>query len=164
MDYKLPDKSKNETYPLTWFYATNLHVARALSSEQSYAPYQFDPRTNIITAATVLRYYPVGDDKNLNGLGQVGAGPTYANPNASQPTLIKNAKLLYMGEDFLKSKPADFFPQYFSADLEEFIDFAVFEVTFENAAEAKSTTQDYFNEKQKFGFRRQSYLTQRTTN
>lgn len=161
LDYKLP--SKNETYPLTWFYATNLHVIRALSSKQSYDPYKYNPKTNIITSALQLRYYPIGEGEYNNALGKVGSGASLANSNASAVSTVTTAKLLYTAKDFLKSKPYDFFPNTFKPDLEEFADFAVFEVTFADAQEAKRTTQDYYNESVKFKFRNESYLTKPPT-
>ncbi|MDQ0513876.1 hypothetical protein J2Z62_000314 [Mycoplasmoides fastidiosum] len=162
LDYQIPTDSSK--YPTVWYYATNLHVIRALSSKSSYAPYQYDPKTNIITKETKLRFYPVGSigggGQMFNeALGMENKGPSYANPNSSKEVSV-DAKILFTGRDFLKSKPHDFFPDKFDPSLEEFADFAVFEATFKDEAEAKWATQDYVAEPHKFSFLKQSYLSQ----
>ncbi|WP_391592003.1 hypothetical protein MCAV_01630 [[Mycoplasma] cavipharyngis] len=155
LDYQIPE---NNQYPTKWFYATNLHVIRALSSKDSYGQYKYDPKTNVITKNVRLRYYPVGSDQYDNALGK--SGSTLANVDAGQMVVLKSAKLLYTGMDFLKTKPADFFPNYFEKDLEEYIDFAVFEAEFADQEDAKNATQNYYYEKEKFAFRKSSYLTE----
>ncbi|WP_337898274.1 Ig-specific serine endopeptidase MIP [Mesomycoplasma ovipneumoniae] len=59
-----------------------------------------------------------------------------------------NVRTIVIGTNALKSSPKDFSSQKVYQNIEEVLDFAVVEVNFDNEAQAKKMTQDYYNEAQ----------------
>ncbi|WP_341491778.1 Ig-specific serine endopeptidase MIP [Mesomycoplasma ovipneumoniae] len=55
-----------------------------------------------------------------------------------------NVRTIVIGTNALKSSPKDFSSQKVYQNIEEVLDFAVVEVNFDNEAQAKKMTQDYF--------------------
>lgn len=76
-----------------------------------------------------------------------------------------NVRTIVMGTNALKSSPKDFSDQERYKNVEEVLDFAVIEVNFDNEAQARKITEDYYNEtknqsnsKIKFSIRPENFL------
>lgn len=155
LDYQ---KTDDKTYPLVWYFATNAHVARNLYNNQSYGNYGTRAdATNLETIETKL----ISFQKNLDGNFKEPHWTDNGRSDVFEANIAKNkAKVLYIGDDFLKTKPYDFFPNKYGSDDEEVADFAVIEITFDNEEQAKKTTHNYANwsDDQKWKFRKMSYL------
>ncbi|CAT05038.1 Membrane-associated lipoprotein precursor [Mesomycoplasma conjunctivae] len=63
-----------------------------------------------------------------------------------KPTKQLNVRTIVIGTDTLKSSPKDFSKQENFKDFQEVLDYAIIEVTFDNEADAKAITQDYYND------------------
>lgn len=74
--------------------------------------------------------------------GQSSDGKQYLKSNS--PKSPMNVRTIVTGTDFFKSSPKDFGKNDFYKDVEEVLDFAIFEVTFDNESDAKKITEDYY--------------------
>lgn len=151
LDYKIPEK--NELYPKTWFIATNAHVIQNLKVENdTITPERYYPdiKNNYLNTK-LLRMINL-DNYNLNedlkdNLYLDNGYYKYVDifPKSSDGKM--NLKTVFIGNDFLKTKPSMFSKGGRWQNTEEYIDFAVMEVTFETEEQAKRITNDYFNNK-----------------
>ncbi|VEU68512.1 Membrane-associated lipoprotein precursor [Mycoplasmopsis pulmonis] len=147
LDYQL---TEDGSYPLTWYFATNAHVATYFSSRD------FPESTKYFRGETEEVYLRRWDLKKTGTNIQ-----KIENDDKPENTLTvprKNVKLVFMGNDYLTTKPNDYFRDL--ASYEEIIDFAVFEIKFQNEAEARKFTSDYalWEEKDKNNFIKDSLL------
>ncbi|WP_434336665.1 MIP family Ig-specific serine endopeptidase [Mesomycoplasma conjunctivae] len=82
---------------------------------------------------------------NIYNNGQDKNGEILIN---QKPTKELNVRTIVIGTNVLKSKPSDFSRQKVYQNLEEIFDFAIIELTFDNEADAKKITYDYFRDRQ----------------
>ncbi|UUD37379.1 MIP family Ig-specific serine endopeptidase [Mycoplasmoides fastidiosum] len=172
LDYKL---TNDGSYPIVWYLATNVHVAKNLYNDKSYGKYKQASEHNKLKTQhfrmtrffgyqknnNIPDYSGADNDENFSRPPKViGYNTTPTESNSSVGFDLDHVKLLYMADDFLKTRPHDFSPDIFQESDEEFLDFAVLEVTFKNADDAKFYTNDYANwgDKQ-WKFRANSYIT-----
>ena len=153
LDYQL---SEDGSYPTTWYIATNAHVIQNLKSpndvlyseryESELEPYQNTLNLDMLTIKDPkldTQYHDTSDYKNYL--------------RAFIPAA--NVRTVFVGNDFLTTKPSDFSSQGRWASSEEYIDFAVLEVKFSTPEEAKSMTQNYVEETDRhFKYRQNSLL------
>ncbi|WNM15430.1 Ig-specific serine endopeptidase MIP [Mesomycoplasma ovipneumoniae] len=62
-----------------------------------------------------------------------------------KPTQSMNVRTILMGSDVFKFKPSDFSDQQNLQNVDEFLDFAIIEINFNNEAEAKQITEEFYN-------------------
>ncbi|AJR12116.1 hypothetical protein MDIS_01420 [Mesomycoplasma dispar] len=113
------EKTKDGKYPTKWYFGTNLHVADNL---------MFDKTQNVII--TKLDSETDLDKK----FSTVNNDSSFQRFYFKKPAILRNfISKIFLGSDFLKSKPSDFLEEK-QAKLyeksEEFIDFAVLELDF----------------------------------
>ncbi|WP_322961863.1 DUF31 family protein [Mycoplasmopsis cynos] len=145
LDYVKPESGK---YPTKWYYGTNLHVADAFTTKTTdWGIEVLSKKINILTKLKVNQL----DDRYIHK-GFQGQ---------------KGIKKIFTGDNYLKTKPSDFLADEQKtkyANNEEFIDFAVLEIDFEDLglseAEIKEVTNDYANldQSKKVKFISNSYL------
>lgn len=157
LDYKL---SENNSYPLTWYFATNAHVAYNLLIHNDYNGYNsyYSQHESLRTKELRLRkvnnpivgskYYG-NSQQNKSNYEQVIvplARLDYSSGSA-QYVYDENplVKTVFIATDFLKSDPSDYNKDPRWVSKKETADFAVIEVTFENEQDAKSITNNYAN-------------------
>lgn len=127
-------KSENEEYPLTWFMATNLHVAAFLKNKNDYS----DVR-RIETFKEETLEFNIYIDSLIND-------------NDETNELVSNSlsilpKTIFLATNFLDSRPNSVFEnpeQSNPYDLEEMKDFAVLEIKFDNQEQAKKLTKNIY--------------------
>lgn len=155
LDYK---KTEDGSYPLTWYFSTNVHVAKNLFSNQNYGDYaKASKYNNLITEKFILYKYATAGIKSSYG-NKIGEYIDHNSPWWIDIDIPK-AKLLYMANDYLITKPADFQAKDFDANAEEVLDFAVIEITFNTEKDARITTHDYAEKNdQQLKFRSSSYI------
>ena len=153
LDYQL---SEDGSYPTTWYIATNAHVIQNLKSpndvlyseryESELEPYQNTLNLDMLTIKDPqldTQYHDTSDYQNYL--------------RAFIPAA--NVRTVFVGNDFLTTKPSDFSSQGRWVSSEEYIDFAVLEVKFATPEEAKLMTQNYVEETDRhFKYRQNSLL------
>lgn len=148
LDFKLP--SKNETYPKTWYIATNSHVIQNLKvNNDTISPERYNGPDNDYYDTQFVRLVGLKDqtlDKKLVETDQFNNDKTTYNYARIYPNDGANLKTIFIGNDFLKTTPSMFSRSGMWSDVEEYIDFAVMEVTFSSEEEAKKMTNDYYND------------------
>lgn len=163
LDYKLPDE--NETYPKTWYIATNTHVIQNLKvkndtiSPERYYPREKDKNLNTKLLKMInLDQYKINEDLKDNLFldnGYYKYADIYPESNNGQV----NLKTVFIGNDFLKTTPSSYSKGLKWKDTEEYIDFSVMEVTFQSEQEAKKMTNDYYNNKEiHFKYKKESLV------
>ncbi|MCF1355175.1 hypothetical protein LH651_02760 [Mycoplasma hominis] len=118
MDYQQRSDGK---YPTKWYFATNLHVADAL--KQLTTSFTLLKLMDSAKIRTTLRLANL--DENTYRFSFTGKDST---------NVSKGIKTVYTARDFLNSKPSDYLIKSQKEkykDVEEYADFAVFEVDFE---------------------------------
>ena len=173
LDYKL---TEDNSYPLTWYFGTNAHVIDDLrvDNEPIYKEKfaTWDPVNKKYRAENTRRmfiheiYNPQAAteycDSNRGGWDFEMielSDPKLENENweKQEGYFLKNppVKTIFQGFDFLTTSPSQFSALNPWRDKEEYADFGVFEITFENEAQAKNATNDYANwkEEDKFKYR-----------
>ncbi|WP_033159735.1 MIP family Ig-specific serine endopeptidase [Mycoplasmoides alvi] len=158
LDYKL---TEDGSYPTTWYLATNAHVIQNLKiPNDQITPDRYDGDnyydTELVSIETVNN-----PQVNVN----------YGNSTDQQSNFIhvevpaNKCKTIFIGNDYLTTSPRMFSTSPKWSDTEEYIDFAVMEVTFASPEEAKKITQDYVNDSQRhFKYRQESILKNNTLN
>lgn len=159
LDFKLPEE--NENYPKTWYIATNSHVAQNLKvANDVISPERHNPEDDFYNTKELLLFGLNKFDKNVN------LSDTYDSSQFNK-AIIKpkndqgqmNLKTVFIGNDFLKTSPSMFSSSPRWKDSEEYIDFAVIEVTFSSEDEAKKMTHDYYNQKEThFKYKKESLI------
>ncbi|PAK21634.1 hypothetical protein CJJ23_00635 [Mycoplasmopsis agassizii] len=125
LDYKVDEFN---SYPRTWYFATNIHVAKHLHNPESYVQDTLDGAETSEVLMTIVKpqdWWSYKTGTSLNFLTLKGK---------SLP------KVVYLGLDYLNTSPKNWNNDFLA---EEAIDFAVFEVTFDNDEDAKNMTQLY---------------------
>ena len=173
LDYKL---TNNGSYPLTWYFGTNAHVLDDLKvADDKLYPEKFgqwseknkEYRCHNTTGVSLWR---LKDPK----VGEIDKEESNVSPDWGE-TLISfydrskenwdtgeiykgyyldktPIKIIFTGNDFLTTSPKDDSTNSYS-NREEYADFAVFELTFENEEQAKTATNNYANWKEEEKFK-----------
>ncbi|MGY6172111.1 MIP family Ig-specific serine endopeptidase [Candidatus Mycoplasma pogonae] len=157
-------KTFDGSYPLTWYFGTNAHIARHIANKNNYGIYGTEVteylKTNPGDALQKVKLFKISNysQKLINNVDSIAKKGVYSNDELEISDAINNVKVVYMGYDFLKSKPHDF-DSSLPANEEEVLDFAVLEITFANQEEAKKWTGEYATKiNSRFDFRRDSYI------
>lgn len=161
LDYKL---TNDNSYPLTWYFATNAHVIQNLRVKGDVmTPERYD-EGGFNTSSLIIRgikdpqtnkeYSNSEDDKE--SFFSIFVNPKY-DENKKTTT---NLKTIFIGNDYLKTSPKMFSNHSSWTEFEEYIDFAVLEVTFDNENDAKQATHEYanFDKKDQFKYKNESLL------
>lgn len=168
LDYKLAENGK---YPTTWYFGTNAHVIDDLKvADDTLYPEKFGKysqklkkyrttNTEAISFTSLIDPKPGKYNESIDGSQW---RKTYIHFYDENKTIDEEGyylsktpvKTVFSGNDFLKTSPSEFSTNSFS-DREEYADFAVMEVKFENEEQAKLVTNNYANwaEDQKFKYR-----------
>lgn len=176
IDYKL---TEDGSYPLTWYFITNAHVANALQvahdkgdgvygrDEDVFDTYNrqyntdrlaffklksnVDEKTVIPFAQNKDVFYDTLDIKVRDKSGTPNNNQNYNSNNAislgdNNATIQDNlnARTIVIGTNPFKSKIGDFTNQDLWKDKEEFMDFAIVEITFDNEEQAKTITEEWY--------------------
>lgn len=173
LDYKL---TEDKSYPLTWFFGTNAHVIDDLRVDgepiykEKFATW--DPKQQKYRAVNTrrLNLWRLLDpqaqteyrDSNRGGWDSVAINlidPSLEDDwwNKKEGFYLKEppVKTIFQGFDFLSTSPSQFSALNPWKDKEEYADFGVFEVNFENETQARLATNNYadWSEKDKFKYR-----------
>lgn len=182
LDYKL---TSDNSYPLTWYFGTNAHVLDDLKiPNDKFYPEKFgrwnekknlyrDQNTKAISLwkltnprkdfnykdsysnsewkETRINFF---DKTKEDKTGKLSQGYYYENDLSKIPV-----KSIFTGNDFLTTSPEEDSINNFPAK-EDYADFAVFELTFENENQAKEATNDYANwkEEDKFKYHKEDLI------
>lgn len=158
LDYKLPND--NSSYPLTWYFATNVHVIQNLRVKNDViTPNRYENIPNSIYNTTEVTFTTLKDystNKNLSNFSNYVY--TSIIPKVDNNG-ISNVRTVMVGNDFLKTSPSQFSKLEKYQNNEEYADFAVMEVTFDNEEQAKTVTNNYANDKEnQFRYKKESLL------
>ncbi|MBR3832256.1 MAG: DUF31 family protein [Mycoplasmataceae bacterium] len=154
LDYKL---TEDNTYPTTWYFATNSHVIHNLKvKNDTITPDRYEIENEAFHNTKEVCLETV---KNP----QIGKefGTSLKNPNNFIRKFVPadKVKTIFIGNDFLTTSPKNFTNNSKWQDMEEYIDFAVMEVTFSSPEEAKEITQDYVSDTSRhFKYKKESLL------
>ena len=154
LDYKLSD---DNSYPKTWYIATNSHVIQNLKvPNDTITPDRYEvenekwANTEQIIIETV-KNPKIGQDFGTNTKNHWNFIQAKVKP--------ENAKTIFIGNDYLTTSPKMFSTDPRWNNGEEYIDFAVMEITFDSSEIAKEITQDYVNDKSRhFKYKKESLL------
>lgn len=174
LDYKL---TNDNSYPITWYFGTNAHVLDDLKVKndklypEKFGEWNDDKNIfrTINTEAISLWYLnnPIKDKVYKDNYSNIDWSETRINFYNSTPPpgeIINGAfwkgyylenppiKTIFVGNDFLKTSPKDSAINSYSLK-EEYADFGVFELTFQNEEQARKTTNDYANWDEEFKFK-----------
>ena len=154
LDYKL---TEDNTYPTTWYFATNSHVIHNLKvKNDTITPDRYEIENEPYYNTKEVYLETVKDP-------QIGKefGTSLKNPNnfIRKAVPADKVKTIFIGNDFLTTSPKNFTKDPKWQDMEEYIDFAVMEVTFSSPEEAKEITQDYVSDTSRhFKYKKESLL------
>ncbi|WP_371246746.1 MIP family Ig-specific serine endopeptidase [Mycoplasmopsis agassizii] len=179
LDYQ---KTTDGSYPLTWYIATNVHVAAALYNKNTYQ--EADPafeyyqrpnptwtrqvsltKWNLVDEANQATPYKSEikeDDYSLAKAYASGVVDREGVYQEGEQLLDGLPKIVYLGIDYLEDSPTNW-----NQNLkEELIDFAVLEVKFKNEEIAKEATSNYatWSDKDQANFLDKDYLTKTNEN
>lgn len=115
------EKRTDNKYPTKWYFGTNLHVADGLTDKT--VSLSFLKLMNTAREKTTFRLTNLDDNFH-----------TFTFTNSSEYIKDNGIKTIFSANDFLKTKPSDYLNKEQKdkyKDVEEFLDFAVFEVDFE---------------------------------
>lgn len=168
LDYQL---TNDTSYPTTWYFATNAHVANNLKVKNDYnnhSKYNYNQVNENTTEVVLVGAKDISQNSAPQLGGKVGDLYQYDTAGGSNVAKLKIktgtgndhssysdnpiVKTIFSGLDYLDSKPSDFNKSDSWKDIEEFIDFAVLEIKFSSETIAKTITNDYanWNEAEKF--------------
>lgn len=136
MDYQ---KRNDNKYPTKWYFGTNLHVAEALKSTTTV----FGINKIMPTVKTKTTLGLANADDNIYRFSLVSKDNQ---PNMDKP-ISNGIKTIYDGRDFLKLNPSDLLTSKLKNkyhNLQEFVDFAVFEIDFEKI-KLGSVTKNFYS-------------------
>ncbi len=155
LDYQIPDDSS--TYPTTFYIATNAHVIQNLKiPNDKISPERYEIENEPYYNTDELWIETVKEPKIGENFGNI-----IDNTNNFSRAQIPASKLktIFIGNDFLTTSPQDFTKNERWKNVEEYIDFAVMEVTFNSPDEAKLITHDYANHPERhFKYHQKSLL------
>ncbi|MBU4692278.1 hypothetical protein KQ875_01540 [Mycoplasma zalophi] len=129
LDYEIPKDGK---YPTKWFFATNSHVAKLMSSPtfQGFSLTRLEPNVGLNTKLKISGFEPLLKTFQFNG------------QNISQ-----HVTKVYDALDYLESSPSQFLTKELQAKyngVEEMADFAVIEVDFKTLVEDQTISQSIY--------------------
>lgn len=154
LDYKLTDDG---SYPLTWYFAMNAHAIQYLKvPNDTITPerYETNSQWNNTEYIEFVNLTDFSLNKNFDSTSYQQTKLKAIDENGNSI-----AKTIFIGNDFLKTSPSMFSNDSRWEHAEEYADFAVMEITFENEQQAKSITNDYFDNKDnQFKYLKQSFL------
>lgn len=154
LDYKL---TEDNTYPTTWYFATNSHVIHNLKvKNDTITPDRYEIENEPYYNTKEVYLETVKDPR----IGKE-FGTSLNNPDnfIRKAVPADKVKTIFIGNDFLTTSPKNFTKDPKWQDMEEYIDFAVMEVTFSSPEEAKEITQDYVSDKSRhFKYKKESLL------
>ncbi|MBD5423079.1 MAG: hypothetical protein HDR43_01115 [Mycoplasma sp.] len=140
LDYKLTDDG---SYPITWYIATNSHVIQNLKiPNDTISPERYEVELSNFSNTERLIMRRIKTE-----ILQFGQEVKHNDNNYWDRAYIPaaNLKTILIGNDILTTSPSSFTNDGKWQNSEEYIDFAVMEVTFNTTDEAKTFTQDYVN-------------------
>lgn len=142
LDFKL---TNDGSYPLTWYIASNSHVIQNLKvANDKVTPERYNIGDDFHNTQS-LQMAVLNDftkNKELETTSPFAHDGTF-NHARIEPNNGKNLKTVLIGNDYLKTTPSMFSQSGKWQGIEEYIDFAVMEVTFENETIAKKMTHNY---------------------
>lgn len=152
IDYQI--KSDN-SYPTTWYFLTNAHVADNLRLKddnkdpnkiygRDYASYNEKDTTNNTVDVSLTK---LKQDTPLKSKIPTTIGPDFKNYFDSVSVDVDKVKTIVIGTNPFNWSPKTFSNQKEYQDVEELLDFAVIEITFKNEQDARLITQNYFDDK-----------------
>lgn len=154
LDYKL---TEDNSYPTTWYFATNSHVIHNLKvKNDTITPDRYE-----------IENEPFHNTKEvcLETVKNPQIGKEFGTSRKNPENFIRKfvpadkVKTIFIGNDFLTTSPKNFTKDPKWQDMEEYIDFAVMEVTFSSPEEAKEITQDYVSDTSRhFKYKKESLL------
>ena len=154
LDYKL---TEDNTYPTTWYFATNSHVIHNLKvKNDTITPDRYEIENEPYYNTKEVYLETVKDPR----IGKE-FGTSLNNPDnfIRKAVPADKVKTIFIGNDFLTTSPKNFTKDPKWQDMEEYIDFAVMEVTFSSPEEAKEITQDYVADTSRhFKYKKESLL------
>lgn len=150
LDYKIEN---DNAYPTKWFFITNAHVAKNLRNKFNRKKYQypdsFNWKENYYVEITRFNYSITGLEKKSEKIPvNTSDAKTWTFSNQALINKSVHGKLptnIFLGTDFLDSKPIDFNSQFYNPDLEEFIDIGILEFNFATPQAARDATSNYAN-------------------
>ncbi|MEG2464242.1 MAG: DUF31 family protein, partial [Malacoplasma sp.] len=159
LDYQL---TTNNTYPTKWYFGTNAHVLDDLRVKNDYNNYSKYNHNNTGRNTEYIKLLQL-DNNSIGDYSDSSSGfynwksqkiDLKVSGDNINPVHTDNPKVktVFMGLDYLDSKPSDFNTDKMWQGMEEVADFGVFEVEFDSPEIAKKITNDYvnWNEKEKF--------------
>lgn len=164
LDYKLTDDG---SYPLTWYFGTNAHVIQNLKVKGDViSPERYEERSEdgYNTSQLVIRGIDNPSKERKYSNSEDDPNAFYSIPIIPKYDEIKktttNLKTIFIGNDYLKTSPGMFSNSASWKDSEEYIDFAVLEITFNSQDEARKATHEYanLNYTEQFKYERESLL------
>ena len=157
LDYKLEE---NGAEPTTFYLATNAHVAQNLKvAHDVLTPERYESEDQPFQSTNVVELRTIKDPK---------IGKIYDSTSSRDQYLIAElpaaqVRTVYIGNDYLTTSPSDFNTTNANwANNEEYIDFSVLEVRFNNAEQAKEMTQNYAGSPDRqFKYKQESLLNEK---
>ena len=156
IDYQLKDNNQD---PDTFYLATNAHVAQNLKiAADVMTPERYDSE-----------YEPFHNTKfvELATIKDPQIGKTYGNTTNNDQYLkarlnANQVRTIFIGNDYLTTSPGDFNKTNANwFNNQEYLDFAVLEIKFNNSDQAKTMTQDYAHSPERqFKYKQESLLAQ----
>ena len=159
LDYKLEENGKG---PTTFYFATNAHVAQNLKiAHDVLTPERYEGEDQPFQNTKVVE---------LRTIKNPEIGKTYDHTGSRDQYLVAElpatqVRTVYIGNDYLTTSPSDFNTTNANwANNQEYIDFSVLEVRFNNADQAKEITQNYAEDSNRqFKYKQQSLLNENVT-
>ena len=172
LDYKLTDDG---SYPLIWYFGTNAHVIDDLRvKDDTYFSEKFGQWDNVNKSyrannTKAISLWKLADPKIGEHKNTIYGGEwieTRVNFYDSSKEDTQNWKILegfyldktpiktiFIANNFLSTSPSDFSTNSYS-NKEEYADFGVFELTFDNEQQAREATNNYaeWKEEDKFKY------------
>lgn len=166
IDYQKPT---DNTYPTTWYFLTNIHVAGKLQKENdSENPSSLTTQEAASQAkwGKTTKIFLMGIDfTNINQKTSfspsLGPFPDPSkNPYKVLEIPVANVKTIISGTEFFNLKVSDISEEKAYQGAKNLIDLAILEIKFPDETTAKNYTHDYANWKdnQKFTIARQTFL------
>ena len=155
LDYKL---TSDGSYPTTWYIATNAHVIQNLKiPNEIISPVRYEIENSPFANTNQLIMQRVKTESIQFGQD---FGNSYNQDTYDRVDIpAANLKTIFIGLDYLTTRPDMFSKDGKWQNTEEYIDFAVMEVTFNSASEAKTFTQNYVEDNSRhFKYRKESIL------
>ena len=157
LDYKLEE---NGAEPTTFYLATNAHVAQNLKvAHDVLTPERYESEDQPFQSTNVVELRTIRNPQINKNYDSTSSRDQYliAELPAAQ------VRTVYIGNDYLTTSPSDFNTTNANwANNEEYIDFSVLEIRFNNAEQAKEMTQNYAGSPDRqFKYKQESLLNEK---